>query len=177
MELKISDDVYLCSLAVHHAKELFNAVKSSRSELSIYMPWAKSLLDITSAENYIKSRINTTDNGSQWFAIYFKGQFTGVFGIKYIEPETKISELGYWLSHYGRGNGIVYQVLKVILPYMASYTNAKTVEFHCLESNEASIKIVNKIGASLVRYAPNTIDVDNKDQKLGVYALELETPL
>lgn len=173
MELKVSDDIYLCPLTVSHAKELLNAVKSSQLELSIYMPWAKSLIDIKSAENYINTRVNTTDNGSKWFAIYFKGQFTGVFGIKYIEPDSKISELGYWLSNYGRGNGIIYQVLKVILPYMVSYTEAKTVEFHCLESNKASIKIVNKIGASLVRYAPNTIDVENKDQKLGVYALEL----
>ena len=173
MELKVSDDIHLYSLAVSHAHELFHAVESSRQSLSIYMPWAKSLTDVKSAENYIRSRIEITDNGSKWFAIYFKGQLTGVFGIKYIEPDSRASELGYWLSNYGRGNGIVYQVLKVILPYMASCTNAKTVEFHCLESNEASIKIVNKIGAALIRYLPNTIDVENKDQKLGVYSLEL----
>jgi len=174
MELEVSELITLRALKSSHAKELLEAVDSSREDLAVYMPWTDTLTDIAGAKRYISARVNTQVAGSQWFAVYFKEQFGGVFGIKYVDPETKVSELGYWLSNFARGNRIVNQVLNVILPYMSSSTLASTVEFHCLESNEASIRVVQRAGAKLVMYVDNTIDIPNKEQKLGIYALELK---
>ncbi|WP_245823694.1 GNAT family N-acetyltransferase [Photobacterium proteolyticum] len=173
MELEISESISLQALTQFHAKELLETVNTSRDDLSVYMPWTDTLTDMAGARSYINARKKGKLYGSQWFAIYYDGAFSGVFGIKYIDPVTKVSELGYWLSTAVRGHRIINQVLNVILPYLSSSTTVDTVEFHCLESNEASIRVVERAGAKLVKYVGNNMDIPNKDQRLGIYALKL----
>lgn len=174
MERFISKDIVLRELEVSDASALLNAVEYSRVNLSKYMPWEKSIVDLTSAQSYIESRVNSGDEGSEWFEIYFKNQFGGVFGIKSIDFDSKACELGYWLSDNARGNRVIGQVLDVVIPYLLNDHAVRVVEFHCLESNSASIKIVKRAGATLKRKICNTLDVPNKEQLMCIYALEVQ---
>lgn len=67
MERVISKDIVLKNLKVSDAFALFNAVESSRGNLSKYMPWEKSVVDLESARAYIEGRLNSGIEGSQWY--------------------------------------------------------------------------------------------------------------
>ena len=173
MERVISKDIVLKNLKVSDAFALFNAVDSSRENLSKYMPWEKSVVDLESARAYIEGRLNSGIEGSQWFAVHFKKQFSGVFGVKSIHRETRVCELGYWLADSATGNRVVGQILEVLVPTLASEQGLKAFEFHCLESNLASVKIAKRAGATLKSKGQHTLDVPEKEQSMCIYALEL----
>ncbi|WP_105198917.1 GNAT family N-acetyltransferase [Pseudoalteromonas sp. T1lg10] len=173
MFLKISSDIHLNHLSVTDAPRLYEAVELSRANLSQYMAWEKSVLDSASARAYIESRLNSGLDGAQWFSIQFHNQFSGVFGVKYIDPDKGVCELGYWLADNARGNRVVGQILAVMIPYLATELGISTIEFQCLENNFASIKIVERAGARLLRKVPNTLDIPNKEQAIGIYSLHV----
>ncbi len=103
MERIISTDIALKKLETTDALALLNAVELSRVNLSKYMPWEKRVVDLDGAYSYIESRLNSGVEGSEWFAVCFKSQFAGVFGVKSIDRESKVCELGYWLADNARG--------------------------------------------------------------------------
>ena len=173
MAFRISKDIYLTQLKVSDASALYQAVELSRDNLSKYLPWVKNVVDHASAESYIDSRLNNESEGAEWFVITFKNKFGGVFGIKSINPDLCACELGYWLSNYALGNQVVGKILDVVIPYLANKKRVRVVEFHCLESNVASVKIVERTGATLTRKIENTFEVPDKEQLMCIYALEI----
>ncbi|MGF1701489.1 GNAT family N-acetyltransferase [Photobacterium makurazakiensis] len=173
MKRKVSEDIFLTPLKNSDALALYEAVEFSRTNLSKYMPWEKSVVDLTSAEVYIESRLNSRLEGSEWLSINFKNQFGGVFGIKSIDRSLKSCELGYWLADNARGNRVIGQVLDIVIPYLADEKNVRVIEFHCLESNVASVKLVKHAGAKLKRKIETTLDVPNQAQLMCIYALKV----
>lgn len=171
MERVISNEIRLAPLHLSDAQAFLAAVELSRENLSHYMPWEKHVIDCNSAEAYIDSRIRSDEPGAAWFSIQFNGQFSGVFAVKSITPESRISELGYWLSDNARGQRVVDQILQVMLPALAGEQNVRMFEFHCLESNRASINIVKRLGATLARKAEHNFDIPNRHDLLCIYAL------
>ncbi|KXO08320.1 acetyltransferase [Moritella sp. JT01] len=174
MQLKVSSSIVLTPLSTSHALELFEAVELSRNNLSQYMPWEKSVIDRESAEDYIDKRLNSGEEGAEWFAINFKNKFGGVFAIKSINRNFSTCELGYWLSDNARGNRVIGQVLENAVPYLANKQNISVIEFHCLESNAASIRIVERVGAKFQSKIANILDVPHKEPSLCIYALEVQ---
>ncbi|MCF7517926.1 GNAT family N-acetyltransferase [Pseudoalteromonas sp. L21] len=173
MERIISSDITLKKLEVTDASALLNAVELSRVNLSKYMPWEKTVVDLDGAHSYIESRLNSGIEGSEWFAVCFKSQFSGVFGVKSIERESKVCELGYWLADNARGKRVIGQILDIVVPSLSYEQGVKIIEFHCLESNSASLKVVKRAGATLNRRVRNTLNVPNKEQIMCVYTLEV----
>ncbi|WP_070963878.1 GNAT family N-acetyltransferase [Vibrio sonorensis] len=169
----INASIVLTPLCLKHAPELFQCVDSSRDNLSLSMPWEKQVISIDSAERYITRRISQKDNGAQWFAILNHGAFCGVFGIKHIDNRAKACELGYWLSDSACGQGIIHKILDVILPVLKKKYGIRCVEFHCLETNLPSIKLLEKVGAKQLQKVTNTMDVPNPNQWLYIYQLLL----
>ncbi|WP_105254114.1 GNAT family N-acetyltransferase [Pseudoalteromonas sp. T1lg75] len=173
MFLKISNNIHLDHLHIADAPRLYEAVELSRANLSQYMAWEKSVVDVSGARAYIQSRLTSGLDGAQWFSIQFNNQFSGVFGVKYIDPDKGVCELGYWLADNARGNRVVGQILAVMIPYLATELGVRTIEFQCLQNNSASIKIVKRAGARLLRKVPNTLDIPNKEQAIGIYSLHV----
>jgi ribosomal-protein-serine acetyltransferase len=173
MERIISKDIFLTQLKSSDALTLYYAVELSRANLSKYMPWENSLVDRASAQAYIESRLKSGSEEAEWFSINFKNQFGGVFGIKSIDRDLSSCEVGYWLSNSALGNRVIGQVLDVVIPYLVNEQAIRVIEFHCLESNVASVKIVKRAGATLKRKIENTLDVPNKEQYMCIYTVEV----
>ncbi|WP_125559515.1 GNAT family N-acetyltransferase [Pseudoalteromonas rubra] len=147
MEHRISTHLHLTPLDTEHAGTLFNAVEASRESLQKYLPWVKKLTEIRDAETYIAERIQLLN--AEYFAIMKRGHFIGVFAIKPTNSQSTC-EIGYWLIDKARGKAVISRILGVILPYLKNVRQVHSVEFHCLESNKASIKIAKRTGASLI---------------------------
>lgn len=171
--MKISDLITLKPLSIKHADELYEAVTSSRQNLTRYLPWAASIIDTQSVNDYINERIYSYKAGAQWLAIYVDKQFSGVFGIKEINPNTKIAELGYWLADVARGKQVMSEVLSKMLPYLKTNSDVKTIELQCLEDNHASIAVAKRAGAQFKHYHHEALFLAGRYQRLGVYQIQL----
>jgi len=173
MKLSITDSIELQPLAVTDSLNIFNLVESSRPLLGKYLYWVDGVRDELSANKYIEERTNSGLPGSRWFKIIFDTQVCGVFGIKSISAGSGIAEVGYWLSHAVHGNGIIVNIIAQLSSFLLEKTDAKIMEFRCLENNISSIRVAKKSGAEFVYLIPNYINTGNENQDLHIYQLQL----
>ncbi|HEA15055.1 MAG TPA: N-acetyltransferase [Pseudoalteromonas prydzensis] len=176
MELVISDAITLKPLDISFAAELYHVITGSRENLSQFLPWVDDVIDVNSTKRYIYERLHSNKAGSQWFAIYVQQRLSGVFGIKHIDPDSKVAECGYWLADFARGQGVITQVLAKMVPYIKKHSHANAIEFCCLEENLASIKVVQRAGAKFKYYQQETsifLANQHQHQRLGVYEIKL----
>lgn len=168
MSIHISKNIKLLLLEESDASNILNLVHASRSELGKYLYWVKEVHDIKSARKYISKRVNSELSGAQWFKIYFKNKVCGVFAIKSVCPDSFVAELGYWLCSSAYGNGIISHIIPK-LPEILAESNAKIIEFRCLDQNFASINIAKKSGAKLIDSISNFMVANQVTQNLNIY--------
>ncbi|TMP36010.1 GNAT family N-acetyltransferase [Pseudoalteromonas rubra] len=169
MDYDISPSLTLTPLNIKQANVLLEAVDKSRESLEIYLPWAQAVTDLNSAKQYITERQSI--RGSHYFSIVYHEQFIGVFAVKSVEaPNT--CEIGYWLCEKARGNAIIDQILRVMLPRLKEELAMRQIEFHCLDFNIPSIKIAQRVGAKLTRSYSVTMQ-DKLSKTMCIYTADL----
>ena len=173
MKLSITENIELLPLEVTDSLNILDLVEYSRPQLGKYLYWVDGVRDEISAHKYIVERINSGLLGSRWFKIQFNKQVCGVFGIKSISVGRGIAEVGYWLAHVAHGNGIIVKIIAQLSSFLLANTDAKIIEFRCLENNTASIRVAKKSGAEFVDLIPNYMNTDNEEQDLHIYQLQL----
>nr|WP_319552476.1 GNAT family N-acetyltransferase [uncultured Vibrio sp.] len=169
----ISDRISMEPLASKHSVELLETVNANRKRLASYLPWTDFVTNRREAGYYISQRVNSHAVDAYWFAIYFDDRFAGVIGSKGVDPETRATEIAYWLADHGRGNQLIDQVLSILILYLEKKGNAQSIQFHCLEENIPSIRIAERTGAKLKHYLDHDFDMLDRSQRLGVYELPL----
>ncbi|KIP66268.1 ribosomal-protein-serine acetyltransferase [Vibrio harveyi] len=171
--LQISERITIEPLMTKHANTLLEVVNKSRDSLSRYLPWTEFVKNRREAVRYISQRINSRVSEAHWFALLLDNQFVGVLGIKGVNEEARVTEVGYWLAESGRGHRVVNQVLSVIIPLVKGRGHASLIQFHCMEDNIASIKVAERAGASLKEYVDHDFETLDPSQRLGIYELKL----
>ncbi|BDR16177.1 GNAT family N-acetyltransferase [Vibrio sp. STUT-A11] len=169
----ISDRISMEPLASKHTLELLETVNANRERLTVYLPWPEFVTNRREARHYISQRVDSNAVDAYWFAIYFDDRFAGVIGSKGVDPETRATEIAYWLADHGRGNQLIDQVLSILILYLKKKGNAQSIQFHCLEENTPSIRIAERTGAKLKHYLDHEFDMLDRSQRLGVYELPL----
>ena len=173
MKLNVTEKIELLSLEEGDSLTILNLVESSRSQLGKYLYWVDDVQDEISAHQYIAERLHSGLSGSRWFKIKFNAQVCGVFAIKSISTDSGVAEVGYWLSHAVHGNGIMAKIIAHLPSFLLESTDAKIIEFRCLEKNIASISVAKKLGAKFVDVIPNYSNTENKSQDLHIYQLQM----
>ncbi|WP_440887080.1 GNAT family N-acetyltransferase [Vibrio sp. WZ-1] len=173
--LQISERISIEPLLAKHANVLLEVVNESRDSLSRYLPWTDFVTNRREALRYISQRVNSIALDSYWFALFLDNQFVGVLGVKGMNEDTRVVEIGYWLAEVGRGHGVVHQVLSVIIPSVKQRGRASVIQFHCMEDNIPSIKIAERAGAILKEYVEHDFETLDSSQRLGIYELDLAT--
>lgn len=151
MTFRISEITTLKLLSLGDAPALLKVINTSRQRLHRYLHWVERVTDLPSTQDYIKQRITSNLCNAQWFTICVDGELHGVFGIKYVNTDTDIAELGYWLSDNMVGKGIINSIIVAIRSYLRSEYHTKTLEFRVLEQNLASIHVAKKFGGQLIQ--------------------------
>ncbi|MGP8306893.1 GNAT family N-acetyltransferase [Vibrio sp. YIC-376] len=169
----VSDRISIEPLSKKHASVMLEVVNANRKRLAGYLPWTDFVTSRREACHYISQRVNTDAVDAYWSAIYFDGRFAGVIGSKGVHPETRVTEIGYWLADQGRGHNVIDQVLCVLIHYLKEKGNAESIQFHCLEENRASIKIAERAGAKFKHFVDHDYDMLDRAQRIGVYELPL----
>jgi ribosomal-protein-serine acetyltransferase len=148
---RISETTTLKLLSLSDAPALLKVINTSRQRLHRYLHWVDRVTDLPSTQDYIKQRITSNYYNAQWFTICVNNELHGVFGIKYVNTDTNVAELAYWLSDNVVGQGIITSIIVVVRSYLRSEYDTKTLEFRVLEQNLASIHVAKKFGGQLMQ--------------------------
>ena len=173
MKIEVTPEITLSPLTMSDATSIFLLVNQNREELENYFPWVKSVENREGAEAYIADRIYSEKPGAYLFSVAFRGQKSGVFGIKSIDRERQMAELGYWLSKEVRGRAITNTIITSLSQFLAKAKAVKTIEFRCLENNSAGRRVIEKTGATLVDSVENDMDTEDGSQAIQVFHLQL----
>ncbi len=177
----ISDRLSIEPLCSKHASELLEVVNDNRKRLAGFLPWTDFVTNKREAGQYIAQRVSSRAVDACWCAIYFDDRFAGVIGSKGVDPETRATEIAYWLADHARGHQIIDQALSVLILYLREKgrergrekVHAQSIQFHCLEENIASIKIAERAGAKLKHYLDHDFETLDRSQRIGVYEMSL----
>ncbi|MCO1332707.1 GNAT family N-acetyltransferase [Microbulbifer sp. OS29] len=171
LEITVDNEIQLDPLMERDAEQIFELIESNRPLLERYLYWAKTVVDLSSTQEYINERVYSNHFGSAWYKIIFNREVAGIFGIKTIDQEKNSAEVGYWLCKERQGRGVMTRVLGKIGVYLKDQKNITALKIHCLSENTASIAVAERVGGVHSDTIPNYYLINGTFQDLKIYTV------
>jgi ribosomal-protein-serine acetyltransferase len=141
--IQVSDDIVLYPLSVDDIFRIFNTLDSEREYMREWLPFVDTTREVEDTGNYVRYVLETTD---KQFTIYYKERFVGLVGFKDTNAENKKTEIGYWLSQYAQGKGIMTQSVAKLIEYAFTEMDMNRIQIKVAVGNRKSRRIPEKLG-------------------------------
>ncbi|MEM6765992.1 MAG: GNAT family N-acetyltransferase [Bacteroidota bacterium] len=138
---------------------------------------SKRLDTMTEAENLIQDAKEAFKNkeGIRWAITHKKeDQYMGSIGFWKLDKKNGIAEIGYELSPDYWGRGYMTEALEVVLRFGFDRMLLRGIEANVDPQNEASGKVLRKMGFVATRYGKGTFSVKGKMIDTIVFELPRE---
>jgi ribosomal-protein-serine acetyltransferase len=172
-EKLFNHDIKLERLKVSDSKELYQAIKSSYSEISLWLDWLTPTYTISSAEDFIYLQINNWTNELEYtFAIRNNtGDFLGVISLHLFDKQNDVASIGYWMNSDFTGKGYCTQALKLIVANALKTLDLIRIEVIVANENRASQKVAEKAGTQFESLQKNRLRIKGLpiDAKMYVF--------
>ena len=130
---------------------LYDAVRESVSEVSLWLPWCHQNYSIDDSREFIGSR-ELASQGSEWysFGIFEKhdGAFLGGVGINFINRVHQMANLGYWVRTSATGRGIATMATRLAARFGFEELGLQRIEIVAATGNVPSQRVAEKAGAT-----------------------------
>jgi RimJ/RimL family protein N-acetyltransferase len=80
------------------------------------------------------------------FAITTAGRAVGSIGVRWVDPEQGVAEVGYWVAAEARGRGICTRAVRLVSRWLIEDEAIERVQLRAEERNPASRKVAEKAG-------------------------------
>ena len=145
--LSAGDDVELDLLDEAQAEELFALVNANRTHLREWLPWLDQNTEVEHTRTFIRAtRKQHEERNGFTCGIRFQGQLVGVVGLHAIDWANRKTSIGYWLTRYHQGRGIVTRACRALLPHLFGELGMNCVEIGCAPGNAKSAAIPERLG-------------------------------
>ncbi|NDV94183.1 N-acetyltransferase [Dysgonomonas sp. 521] len=141
--IQVSDDISLYPLSVDDIFRIFNTLDREREYMREWLPFVDATKDVEDTGNYVRHVLETED---EQFTIYYKEQFVGLIGFKETDKDNKKIEIGYWLSQYAQGKGIMTRSVSKLVDYAFSELGMNRIQIKVAVDNQKSRRIPEKLG-------------------------------
>jgi RimJ/RimL family protein N-acetyltransferase len=84
----------------------------------------------------------TTSN----FAVVVDGAAVGSIGVRWLEPDQGVAEVGYWVAPERRGRGICTRALRLVSRWVLEDCGMERLQLRADEENEPSKKVAENAG-------------------------------
>jgi RimJ/RimL family protein N-acetyltransferase len=129
---------------------LYEAVRESIAEVSVWLPWCHQNYSIEESREFITSR-ETASQGGEWysFGIFAKdsGRFLGGVGINFINRVHQMANLGYWVRTSEAGHGVATTATRLAARFGFEELGMQRIEIVAAVDNIASQRVAEKAGA------------------------------
>ena len=130
---------------------LYEAVRESVSEVSLWLPWCHQNYSIEESREFIGSR-ELASQGDEWysFGIFEKrdGAFLGGVGINFINRVHQMANLGYWVRTSATGRGIATMATRLAARFGFEELGLQRIEIVAAVGNVPSQLVAEKAGAT-----------------------------
>ncbi len=141
--IQVSDDIILYPLSVDDIFKIFNTINTEREYMREWLPFVDTTKEVEDTANFVNHVLET---GEKQFSIYYKEQFVGLIGYKDTDNLNKKLEIGYWLSQYAQGKGIMMQSVNKLVEYAFAEMDMNRVQIKVAVGNYKSRRIPEKLG-------------------------------
>jgi RimJ/RimL family protein N-acetyltransferase len=130
---------------------VYRAVRESISELSVWMPWCHPDYSIEETKTWIESQPDKWEKGEEYnFAISYGtgGLYLGGCGLRVIDQDARISNLGYWIRTSQTNKGIATAATLLLAQFAFNELGLNRIELAIAVDNQASLRVADKAGAT-----------------------------
>lgn len=167
--IRVADDIQLIPLCLDDIPDVFRAIDGEREYMREWLPFVDSTLR---EEDTARAVEQMTRSDAEQFTIRRMGILIGLAGFKDYDKVNRKIEIGYWLSQYHQGKGIMTRSVKELLAYAFGRLDVNRVQIKVAVGNRKSNRIPQKLGFSLEGVERDgELLVDNKFTDLNVYSL------
>lgn len=148
-------------------------------------PWEPTVdgavMDTSSSPEHFQHRVTAFDRGAQFDTSYGFGVFLhdGIF-IGEVSLGTIVrgpfqsAMLGYWIDEKYAGQGLIPEAIKLVLGYVFSALGFRRIEVAIVPRNEASIRVVEKLGFVFEGVSEKYIEVAGVREDHNRYSMSSE---
>lgn len=167
--IEVSEDIVLYPLSVDDIFKIFNTLNNEREYMREWLPFVDATKEAEDTGNYVRYVLQTAD---KQFTIYYKDQFVGLIGFKDTDSDNKKTEIGYWLSQYAQGNGIMIQSVIKLIEHAFGELDMNRIQIKVAVGNDKSRRIPEKLGFQMEGIERDgELLVDNVFTDIAVYSL------
>ena len=133
------------------AYSVYEAVRESVSELSIWMSWCHPGYSIEETEAWIESQSDKWKKGTEYnFAISYDRDplYLGGCGLNVIDRDCGVANLGYWVRTSQTNRGIATAATLLLAQFAFDELKLNRVELTVAVDNQASLRVADKAGAT-----------------------------
>ncbi len=174
-EIKLTDGVVLLRpYRIGDVDHLYQAVRESIAELSVWMPWCHADYSIEESRAWLELRAGAWEKGTEYdFAITDAkdGSFLGGCGLNYIDYKNRIANLGYWVRTSRTKRGVASAVVRLLVQFGFEKLKLNRIEVKAAVGNTASQRVVEKIGAKREGILRNSMVVHDRVYDMVLFSL------
>ncbi len=132
---------------LEHAAQVFRIVDSERAYLGRWLPWVVHTRTVIPLKQFIRESIQLHQEGERftWF-IWYEEQIVGSLSINAIDKDHRSAEIGYWLSQYYQGRGIMTRSVAAVLDFGFNHLALNRVVIRTPADNQRSRAVAERLG-------------------------------
>ena len=133
------------------AYSVYEAVRESVSQLSVWMLWCHPRYSIEETRTWIASQPGKWKEGTEYnFAITHNSEplYLGGCGLNMIDRDCGVANLGYWVRTSQTNRGIATAATLLLAQFAFDELKLKRVELTVAVDNHASLRVADKAGTT-----------------------------
>lgn len=130
---------------------VYEAVRESIPELSVWMSWCHPDYSVEEARTWIESQPDKWERGTEYnFAISHNAGrlYLGACGLSVIDRGCGVANLGYWVRTSQTNKGIATAATLLLAQFAFKELKLNRVELTIAVHNQASLRVADKAGAT-----------------------------
>lgn len=141
--IQVSEDIILYPLSVDDIFKIFNTINTEREYMREWLPFVDSTREEEDTASFVNHVLQTED---KQFTIYYQDEFVGLVGFKDTDNTNKKIEIGYWLSQYAQGKGIMMKSVLKLIGLAFTEMDINRIQIKVAVGNQKSRRIPEKLG-------------------------------
>ena len=154
LKWQIDERIMARKFTLSDAASVFAVIEHNRTYLRQWMPWLDQTTSVAHIEQFIQKAQEGYANGTNLIlGLWNDKQYIGVVSFNKIDGAS--AEIGYWISEYYQGKGVIRHALKLLIEYGFQHLNLATVNIQCAINNLKSHAVAQRLGFTQVKNIPN----------------------
>jgi ribosomal-protein-serine acetyltransferase len=132
------------------APAIFALIEQNRDYLRQWLPWVDNNTQLSDSEGFIRAGQQRLAAGRGFEAgLWQHDQLVGIIGLHDIHPNTRSTEIGYWLGAAFTGQGLMTLACQIIVEHCFTTLGLNSVRIACAVGNHKSAAIAERLGFRL----------------------------